>query len=128
MQHNRHVLWDEENLQRHDETRGTRTVIDHAETPFIYYDSDAEEMCQSTADGPHKVEASELKQRLGLVKTLQEAEENHEKAEPDPMPSRSTLFEMKRQAMMGEQARVLLDILSGKLEFDDDDADSRPGS
>eukprot|EP01063_Lacrimia_lanifica_P023071 TRINITY_DN3056_c0_g1_i1.p1 TRINITY_DN3056_c0_g1~~TRINITY_DN3056_c0_g1_i1.p1 ORF type:complete len:192 (+),score=65.76 TRINITY_DN3056_c0_g1_i1:922-1497(+) len=132
--HDRHVKWNEAELDAHDATRGTRQPIEHPETPFLYHRSgynSGEDMVEATADGPVAVNPDHLKQRLGVLATLQEAEVEAERAELERQaaePVEASLFELKRKALMDEQAASLLKILSGTLDVDEDEEDEQPAA
>ena len=124
LEHNRHVKWKESELAEHDKTRGTRQVIDQPDTPYIYHDSDAEEIVkEASKSGPQAIDMGYLRQRLGVAETLRQAEEEQDmdelRAEADgPAP---TLFEIQRRAFMSEQAKNLLSILGGDMIFSDEE-------
>ena len=136
--HERHVKWNEGELAEHDKTRGTRQVIDQPDTPYIYYDSDAEEVVKaadpSAPGGMQSMDLGYLRQRLGVAKVLQEAEEEIDHAdlqEQADAPISKTLFEMRVKAFQDEQAQSLLNILSGvgvPVDDDDDGDDDEPGA
>jgi len=41
-QHDKHLKWDEQAIEEHDQLRGTRMKIDEPNTPYTHYDSGAE--------------------------------------------------------------------------------------
>jgi protein phosphatase inhibitor 2 len=73
----KHLKWDEEVIEEHDQLRGTRMKIDEPNTPFTYYDSGAESDDSRRPKSPanQKVTLSwdTLQTRLDVVASVRDA-------------------------------------------------------
>ncbi|KAJ1633637.1 hypothetical protein T492DRAFT_866436 [Pavlovales sp. CCMP2436] len=103
-----HAQWDEPTLEEHQKERGVvygTMKIDHPDTPFLYYDKEADEPFEYVkGDTPKTVDVHELQQKLGVLHlahvmgeevtphgaAISKAVDEHEK--------RLSAFEAKRRA------------------------------
>lgn len=65
MEERKGIKWDEEGIQEHDKTRGTRTKITEPKTPYNYYNEDEDpDLLEQVEEAIPKLEKLKKKQEF----------------------------------------------------------------